>query len=225
MGMSLWQQAWSGWIPAADSDLVLPVIELISDSGEILKLPGSFTNSEKALILVPLFTQCRGACPVLIEEVLRVWPEIQIPAQVLLFSFDSEDTIQILSEYREMKKLPRAWFLAGNASNDQIRTFFQKLSFDFRKTSNGFDHPNSIFVFSPQGFWSGTLVGLNQNAQEFDKALRLARAREGNWFGKIEVFFSNWQNLAILGFLGLTFSLGGSFLWLILRRRGPKAVR
>src|SRR5215471_9824279 len=125
-------------------------------------------------LLEPIFTRCTGTCPltaVALKEALAGGPE---GFRVVLLSFDAEDDVKDLRDFRERLGLPSEWLVVRAIDGKAAREFFDDLDFHFMKIAAGFDHPNQTFVFSPGGIWAATLSGTPWSKQELDSARRWA---------------------------------------------------
>jgi cytochrome oxidase Cu insertion factor (SCO1/SenC/PrrC family) len=116
----------------------------------------------KRFLLAPLFTSCKHTCAAIAEGVksaLKGVPDAERP-QVVLLSFDPDDTAEGAAEFRKSQELPKDWrILIGNSQN--IARVLEVLDFrPMRSSEAGFLHPNAVFALDStlqvRGIWSGT---------------------------------------------------------------------
>ncbi len=113
-------------------------------------------------LLAPLFTSCKHTCAAIaagVKSALQGVPEADRP-QVVLLSFDPDDTAVGAAEFRKSQDLPKDWrILLGNSQN--IALVLDVLDFHpIRSGEAGFLHPNAVFALDStlqvRGIWSGT---------------------------------------------------------------------
>ena len=136
--------------------------------------------SGQAVIVTMIYANCQTACPVLVEDVKRLYHGLddaqQANTRVLVVSFDAErDTPEALHCYAMDVAADRpGWhFLTGDESD--IRTIAAVLGIRYRENpSGGFDHSNVIAVLNRQGEVVGRQEGLMQAPERLLGALRSA---------------------------------------------------
>lgn len=116
----------------------------------------------KRFLLAPLFTSCKHTCAAIaagVKSALKGVPDAERP-QVVLLSFDPDDTAEGAAEFRKSQELPKDWrILIGNSQN--IARVLEVLDFrPMRSSEAGFLHPNAVFALDStlqvRGIWSGT---------------------------------------------------------------------
>ncbi len=116
----------------------------------------------KRFLLAPLFTSCKHTCAAIaagVKSALQGVPEADRP-QVVLLSFDPEDTAKGVASFRKSQELPKDWrILLGNPQN--ITRVLEVLDFrPMRSSEAGFLHPNAVFALDStlqvRGIWPGT---------------------------------------------------------------------
>ena len=136
--------------------------------------------SGQAVIVTMIYAGCQTACPVLVEDVKRLYHNLddaqQANTRVLVVSFDAQqDTPDVLHSYAQNMGADRpGWhFVTGNESD--IRTIAAVLGIRYRESpSGGFDHSNVIAVLDRQGEILGRQEGLMQSPERLLGALRSA---------------------------------------------------
>lgn len=136
--------------------------------------------SGQAVIVTMIYANCQTACPVLVEDVKRLYHGLddaqQANTRVLVVSFDAErDTPEALHRYAiDMGADRPGWhFLTGDESD--IRTIAAVLGIRYRENpSGGFDHSNVIAVLNRQGEIVGRQEGLMQSPERLSSILRTA---------------------------------------------------
>jgi cytochrome oxidase Cu insertion factor (SCO1/SenC/PrrC family) len=148
---------------------------------------------ERPLLILPVFTRCRTTCGLMVTRLRSAWGDVGPAgsrAQVLIVSFDSEDTREDLLSFREMYRLPGAWKLATLARDEGTRFFsslaFQWLTLDDRQ----FDHAGKLYVLTGSRRIAAVLGPDQLTAErlgaEVDAALQgpsLARRIGSHWIG------------------------------------------
>ncbi|MDQ2076439.1 SCO family protein [Marinimicrobium sp. ABcell2] len=134
--------------------------------------------SGQAVIITMVYVGCQTACPVLVEDVKRLYYGLneaeQANTRVLVVSFDAKgDTPEVLNTFAQNLggDLP-GWHFVTGAEGD-IRTFSSLLGIRYRQNpSGGFDHSNVIAVLDRQGEIRGRQEGLAQAPDRLLGALR-----------------------------------------------------
>jgi hypothetical protein len=94
-----------------------------------------------------------------VKSALKGVPDAERP-QVVLLSFDPDDTAEGAAGFRKSQELPKDWrILIGNSKN--ITRVLEVLDFrPMRSSEAGFLHPNAVFALDStlqvRGIWSGT---------------------------------------------------------------------
>jgi protein SCO1 len=134
--------------------------------------------SGQAVIVTMVYASCMTACPVLVEDVKRLYYSLndaqQADTRVLVLSFDSKgDTPEALNTFAQNMggDLPGWHFVTGDEAD--IRTISALLGIRYRENpSGGFDHSNVIAVLDRQGEIRGRVEGLAQPPERLLGALR-----------------------------------------------------
>jgi cytochrome oxidase Cu insertion factor (SCO1/SenC/PrrC family) len=119
---------------------------------------------EGPYVVAPIFTRCRTVCNVLAKALKSAWesggPE-GTAAQVILVSFDPEDTQADMAHFREVFELPPSWHLATLEREEGLR-FFSELGFQWRTLAKRqYDHSGKIFVLT-DGLRIASVLGPDQ---------------------------------------------------------------
>lgn len=128
--------------------------------------------SGKPLIVVMFYGNCTDVCPILIQDVWRLYQsleiEIQEQIQIAAVTFDYEnDTPEVLKKYaqKEHLDLPNWHFITGERSS--IRQLAMMLGVQYRERSDGmFEHSNLITVLDRKGQIGARIEGLGQPIEE-----------------------------------------------------------
>lgn len=112
-------------------------------------------------VVVPVFTHCRAVCSRVARALKSAWEGVGpegIPAEVVLVSFDPEDTRADMAHFRDVFGLPRSWHLATVEREEGLR-FFSQLGFQWRTLAKRqFDHSGKIFVLT-EGLRIASILG------------------------------------------------------------------
>ena len=125
-------------------------------------------RSGKPQVLVMFFASCQSACPILVNDAMRIEsalpPELKSKINFTLVSFDSDrDTPSALQKYKELRQLGPNWKLLHGQPND-IQQLAALLGVRYQKTqAGGFSHSNLITVLNSKGEVVYQLSGLNQD--------------------------------------------------------------
>jgi cytochrome oxidase Cu insertion factor (SCO1/SenC/PrrC family) len=175
--------AWVAFGTAAPASAVLlppsgsralPSGVAVLDDGDVARELRDLAAGTPRLLL-PVFTRCRGTCPVTAVVLKNALASAAVPFRVVVLSFDEHDTARDLKEFRERLELPAAIVVVRSGDAAATRSFLDGLGFRFRRASEGgFDHPNQTFVFSPDGAWSGTFAGSAFPKDDLEAAWRRA---------------------------------------------------
>jgi protein SCO1 len=160
----------------------LPRIGLIDDSGGKRS-----TGDWKGLpaILVPMYTRCPVACPMITEGLERAVENSKMDPtkyRVILFSFDPRDTPADLRAFREQHRVPLAWTLATARPAD-ARLLMESLDVRTSDVNGVIVHPNLAIAITPDLKTAKYLFGTDFNATELDEAISVARGGT-DWIGR-----------------------------------------
>lgn len=126
----------------------LPSVQYRTDSGARFEL-NEFDN--RSFILLPVFTRCEMVCAPEARELkqqLESYPVSDRP-DVMIMSFDPQDTREDLSQFRAKHQLPKSWTIAI-ANREQTSQLLDQIG--FRYTTLGpraFDHPAIAYLVGP----------------------------------------------------------------------------
>ena len=108
-------------------------------------------------ILVLMFTECQGTCPVLVKQ-LQMFAagmprDVARDAHFVLVSIDNEhDTTEQLRRYRQAMRLPPERWTLLTGEGDDVRELAAVLGFNYDAVEpERFVHSNLITVLSPLG--------------------------------------------------------------------------
>lgn len=137
------------------------------------------------LILLPIYTRCRGAC---VQNVARLKAALadstNDPTQfrVLLFSFDPTDSAEELAKYRQRENVPLGWS-TGVASPADIFSLLESVGVQVGKAGTEFTHPNIVIFLDPTLRIAKWIYGTDYSDADVDLALKVANGRS-DWIGR-----------------------------------------
>jgi cytochrome oxidase Cu insertion factor (SCO1/SenC/PrrC family) len=147
------------------------------------------------LILLPIYTRCRGACVQNVDQLKKVLADSSAdPRQfrVLLFSFDETDRPATLARYRNRENIPLGWTI-GTASQPDIDALLESIGFQVGKAGNEFMHPNMLVFLDSKLRLARWIYGTDYSSRDVDLALRVASG-ESDWIGQ----YSEWLYALLL---------------------------
>ena len=150
------------------------------------------------LVLLPIYTRCRGACVQNVDQLKEVLADSSTdPSQfrILLFSFDSTDSPATLARYREREKIPLGWSI-GTAPQPDIDALLESIGFQVGKAGAEFMHPNMLMVLDSKLRVAKWIYGTDYSSRDVDLALKVASGGS-DWIGR----YSEWM-YALLLFAG-----------------------
>jgi protein SCO1 len=116
-------------------------------------------------VLLLMFTQCHGSCPILVKKVQQFAAslprETQQRVRFVLVSVDPDfDTPKVLDEYRRTMRLdPERWTLLQGAKQD-VRELAAVLGFSYDQIDSGeFVHTDLVTLLDPHGAIAQQLTG------------------------------------------------------------------
>ena len=175
----------------------------------------------KNLIFVPAYFACNSTCPVLAENLRDSVASAKVNADtdVIFMSFNSLDDSSSMKMFREHHRLPPKWILAVAKNESEAKEFLSPFGYQFQKTSDGFDHPNSAFVFSRiKKLWTGTIVGVDSTSEDIKKAIDEASYADLNGpTQKMMQYLSKPEYLILLGCFGVVLPLL-TIIFMLLRK-------
>jgi protein SCO1/2 len=142
---------------------------------------------DKPTILSLIYLNCTHSCPILLGGLAQVIEKLTLsPGEdysVLTISFDEKDTPDIARDAKMNylaamgKPFPEsAWrFLTGDLGD--IKKVTDAVGFRFRREKEGFAHPVTLIILSPEGKVVRYLYGVS--FLPFDLRMSLAEASEG----------------------------------------------
>lgn len=128
--------------------------------------------SRKNRLVVMLFTRCETACPLIIEDLKKIYTEVNSKKSdqvgVSLFSFDSDrETPASLLEFSAKRKLPSQWELY-RSNADAVAELAASLGIRYKRLANGdFIHSNVIYFLNKKGEVVAKKEGLKTPSKEF----------------------------------------------------------
>jgi cytochrome oxidase Cu insertion factor (SCO1/SenC/PrrC family) len=147
------------------------------------------------LILLPIYTRCRGACVQNVDQLKKALAGSSAnPRQfrVLLFSFDDTDRPATLAKYRERENIPLGWSI-GTASQPNIDALLEAISFQVGKAGTEFIHPNMLMFLDSKLRVARWIYGTGYSSREVDLALKVSSG-ESDWIGQ----YSEWLYALLL---------------------------
>ncbi len=150
------------------------------------------------LILLPIYTRCRGACVQNVDQLknaLANSPADPRQFRVLLFSFDDTDRPASLAKYRERESIPLGWSI-GAASQPNIDALLESIGFQAGRAGTEFMHPNMLVFLDSKLRVARWIYGTDYSSRDVDLALRVASGGS-DWIGQ----YSEWL-YALLLFAG-----------------------
>jgi cytochrome oxidase Cu insertion factor (SCO1/SenC/PrrC family) len=137
------------------------------------------------LILLPVYTRCRGTCIANVDQLEKALTNSSADPKefrVLLFSFDGSDTPAMLTSYRARERVPLGWN-TGTASQRDIDALMESIGFQYGKAGPEFMHPNVLVVLDANLRIAKWIYGSSYTAHDIDSALKIA-AGESDWVGR-----------------------------------------
>jgi len=132
-------------------------------------------------LLVPFYARCPRTCSPLVENVRRATEPLRergLQFRVIALSFDPEETETRLREFRARLKLPDDWLLVRATDRAALRDFLSSIQLLPVPQADGeFDHPNVVYVLSPDRRVVDVEPGLVPSTEGL--AVALARAQRG----------------------------------------------
>ncbi len=179
-------------------------LQFTNEQGQIVSLnqyvnrkaPGAKAGgAARPVVVQMLYYRCPILCPQVLTRLTNTLNEIDLTVgkdyDVLLVSFDSRDTpadaaakksAQLISYNRSSQQTTDGWnFLTSSPENAQALA--DALGFAYRRLDSGeFSHGAALFVLTPDGRVSRSLIGLNYPAADVKLAiLEAGRGTIGTW--------------------------------------------
>ncbi len=176
-------------------------LQFTNEQGKIVSLKEYFNRTTsgakgaRPVVVQMLYFRCPILCPQVLGRLTSTLNEIDLTVgkdfDVVLVSFDPRDTpkdatkrksAQLVSYNRGNEQVARGWsFLTS--TRDSARQLGEALGFPFRALENGeFSHGAALYVLTPAGKVSRSLVGLNYPAADVKLALvEASGGKIGTW--------------------------------------------
>jgi cytochrome oxidase Cu insertion factor (SCO1/SenC/PrrC family) len=172
-----------------------------SEQGKIVSLKEYFNRRTadgkggRPVVVQMMYYRCPILCPQVLQRLTSTLNEIDLTVgkdfDVLLVSFDPRDTskdstehksAQLISYNRGSQDTANGWnFLTS--SPEAARSLGESLGFPFRALENGeFSHGAALYILTPEGKVSRSLIGLNYPAADVKLAiLEASGGKIGTW--------------------------------------------
>jgi cytochrome oxidase Cu insertion factor (SCO1/SenC/PrrC family) len=137
------------------------------------------------LILLPIYSRCRGACVQNVDQLKEALANSSTdPRQfrILLFSFDATDSPAVLAKYRQRENVPLGWSI-GAASQSNIDALLDSIGVQVGKAGTEFTHPNIVVFLDPKLRIAKWIYGTDYSGGDVDLALKVAGG-ESDWIGR-----------------------------------------
>ncbi len=138
--------------------------------------------SAHSFIFVPVYAKCSSSCPVIIEKLEHDLPLSKADLnkyRVLVFSFDPEDSVAALKEFREMHQIPPLWMIARATPAMTLKLMD---SLGIKTVIDGvtreFTHPDVIAIIGPPLWTSKLLKSAEISPSKIQFELQAADAHE-----------------------------------------------
>lgn len=152
---------------------ILPDVSFFNEENEKLSLRS--LPQDRAFLLVPFYTHCTSACPLNVSHLKEVLKNSSVrDYQVILFSFNPNDTSQDLKDFRKALQVPKDW-LTLRASSKDTNTILEALDFRYMTQGADFVHSNTLVVLSPKLKISKFFRGLSYTPKSLDASVRDAK--------------------------------------------------
>ncbi|MGZ3775697.1 MAG: SCO family protein [Pseudobdellovibrionaceae bacterium] len=187
----------------------------------------TLAGANKPVLLIPAYFSCKSTCPLMIENLRNAIEGLKenTELQIIVLSFNKFDKAQDIKMFKNHHHLPSHWILAIADEESKVKELLNPLGYQFQKTVNGFDHPNSAFFFSrKKRTWTGLIVGLNNKTEDIQKAIFDAEHTDSDQFVQsLSQFFTQPEYLIVISLMGLFVSLF-TVMFILLRRDKRVAV-
>ncbi len=96
-------------IPPLDPEAKLPTSPVTNDAGENFDLVQKLRDQAQGpVVVLPIFARCKGACPAFAQGLRLAALDLKERfngVSVVIFSFDPQDSIEVLQKFRETQRL------------------------------------------------------------------------------------------------------------------------
>jgi cytochrome oxidase Cu insertion factor (SCO1/SenC/PrrC family) len=202
--------AHAGYFQSPVNEASIKNIDVKTENGSDAKV-SDLVQKSKSLVLAPAYFSCNSTCPLLAENLRDSISSSKVSeqTQVVFLSFNPSDDTESMKMFRDHHKLPSKWVLGVAKSESDAKDLFNRFGYQFQKTADGFDHPNSAFVFSKEKtLWTGMLVGVDNKPDDIERAVGEANYAELNGpTQKLVQYLSKPEYLIVIGFFGIVFPL------------------
>jgi cytochrome oxidase Cu insertion factor (SCO1/SenC/PrrC family) len=137
------------------------------------------------LIILPIYTRCRGACVQNVDRLKTALVESSVDVnqfRVLLFSFDAADSPAVLAKYRSRENIPLAWAI-GSAPQPEIDALLDSIGIQVGKAGPEFTHPNILIFVDSRLRIAKWIYGTDYAKGDVELALGVANGRS-DWLGR-----------------------------------------
>jgi protein SCO1 len=142
------------------------------------------------LIIVLSYYTCDGSCSVINSDLANLLKDVDLlrmgeDFKVLTLSFDKEDTIETLVEFRNHLEFDGLtndnWVFANFKNEEDIKTLTERFGYSYfwSPMDRIFFHPGTFLVFTPKGRLARVLYSLNASSDDVE--LAVLEAREGKF--------------------------------------------
>lgn len=151
-------------------------ITLVDAEGREFKL---LDLKGKPIILSPIYTTCKSACPIITKNLKKVIPEVGTPGKdfwVVSLTFNPKDTLEDLKRFKKEYGLNGpGWIVAKARTKEELFRLLDAIDFRFLTAGEEFIHPNLIVILSPNLQIKKYLYGVTYDKYELINALRYAK--------------------------------------------------
>lgn len=153
----------------------------------------------RPVILSLIYYNCRHICPALLSGLSEALDAMDLEAgkdySVVTVSFDETDTPELAMKTKnnyvtllEKESRSESWkFLTGDSEN--IRRLTEATGFRFKRQKEGFLHPSSLIVLSPEGKITRYLYGTSFLPRDLSMAVyEASEGRPGRSVGRLLLY-------------------------------------
>lgn len=200
------------------AEVVAEPVQVQKVNGETIRFDQLSSQPTDTIILLPVFTSCKATCPPLTQNLKKAVSALSDQnLRVIVFSFDHEDSLESLEEYRRIQDVPDSWILLRSDA-ESIRQFYDAIFYKFRSDEGGYVHPNQLYVFDGALHWRSVLIGTNFTPEDLKIAVEIAQSGSG----LLSRLIRNYELWAIVGGVGLVLGLLAAMVFMMTRK--PRAA-